>query len=125
MADGSNAAKQRRWRAAHPEQALEMGRKWRAAHPLFRTWAGIIQRCTNPKHTAFANYGGRGITVCPEWRTFAPFEAWILAHLGPRPDGMTLDRIDNDGHYEPGNMRWATRSQQQRNKRPSPQGGAR
>lgn len=79
-------------------------------------WAAIIQRCTNPKHPAWCNYGGRGITICAEWRhDFAAF----LAHVGLRPsDQHSIDRIDNNRGYEPGNVRWATRSVQQSNIRP-------
>jgi len=80
----------------------------------YRSWASMIQRCTNPKATGFRYYGGRGITVCESWNSFANF----LADMGDRPIGKTLDRMDNDGNYEPGNCRWATRLQQNRNQRP-------
>lgn len=84
--------------------------------PEFRTWQGLIQRCTNPNARAWANYGGRGIRVCDAW--LKSFEAF-LADVGTRPDSsLTLDRIDNDGHYEPGNVRWATKLEQTRNRRP-------
>jgi len=86
-------------------------------HPLYGTWWGMIARCENPDHQAFKNYGGRGITVCPEWHDVAAFIAWIEANIGPRPAGMTLDRADNDRPYEPGNVRWATLSEQRRNRR--------
>lgn len=78
-------------------------------------WRGMLDRCNNEKSTSYVNYGGRGIRVCPEWE--ASYEAF-LASVGPRPSpSHTLDRIDNDGNYEPGNVRWATPSQQARNKR--------
>lgn len=84
--------------------------------PTHNTWVNMIQRCTNPNHTFFAEYGGRGISVCARWRdSFAAF----LADMGERPEGTTLDRIDNNGHYEPQNCRWATPTTQVRNSRRS------
>lgn len=79
--------------------------------PEYRAWAGAIERCKRHE-----NYAGRGITVCAEWRN--SFEAFY-AHVGPRPSpAHSLDRFpDNDGNYEPGNVRWATRTQQNRNRR--------
>lgn len=82
--------------------------------PEYNSWRAIVQRCTNPAHRSFARYGGRGVSMSPKWR--ASFEAF-LADVGPRPArGDTLDRIDNARGYEPGNVRWASQTEQQRNR---------
>lgn len=89
----------------------------RCASPEYKVWGGMIQRCHNPRSPAFPNYGGRGVRVCDEWRGRGGF-ARFFEHVGPRPSpDMTVDRIDNDRGYEPGNVRWATRLEQSINSR--------
>ncbi len=92
--------------ARHPQRA-----------PEYRTWRSIVTRCTNPKSTSWKYYGARGISLCEEWRN--SYEAF-LAHVGRKPaPRLSIDRIDNDGHYEPGNVRWATAKEQAANRRRS------
>lgn len=83
--------------------------------PEYVAWCAMIQRCEYPKHDRWHRYGGRGITICAEWRN--SYEAF-LAHVGRRPTpSHSIDRYPNpDGNYEPGNVRWATRSEQAKNK---------
>lgn len=87
----------------------------RNRHPLYGTWCSMITRCYNPRHKHYSYYGGRGIRVCRRWRH--SFENFV-ADMGPRPENTQLDRYPNkSGNYTPRNCRWATRSQQHRNRR--------
>jgi hypothetical protein len=84
--------------------------KW---SPTYMSWVGMIQRCSYPRHAKYSQYGGRGIVVCERWKLFDNF----LLDMGERPKGKSLDRIDPNKNYEPGNCKWSTKSEQMRNTR--------
>jgi len=99
-------------------KSVRHGYRRERAHPLYDAWHNMIQRCTNPSNPGYKRYGGRGIKVCDRWKDFTNF----LADVGERPSPeLSIDRYpDNDGNYEPGNVRWATTQQQRDNQRPAP-----
>lgn len=98
----------------HKERIKESARRHGMTDtPTYRTWAKMLDRCYNSNHKAHHYYGGRGITVCDEWRSFEGF----YRDMGDRPNGKTLDRIDNDGPYAPWNCEWRTMKEQSRNRR--------
>lgn len=88
-------------------------RQGAARRPEFVVWQHMLRRCTNPKNKDYKYYGARGISVCDRWKQFEHF----LSDMGSRPEGMSLDRIDVNGHYEASNCRWATATQQSQNRR--------
>lgn len=101
-----------------PGQAKRSKPKGNVKHGLrnsveYSTWVSMKQRCLNPNSENYSNYGGRGITVCEEWKdSFLAF----FNYVGPRPEGTSLDRIEVNGNYEPGNVRWATEEEQCNNR---------
>ena len=86
----------------------------KSAMPEYKVWTAMKQRCLNPKCKSFQNYGARGISICDQW--VVSFDAFFR-DMGARPKGASIDRIDVNGDYEPGNCRWATATQQSRNQR--------
>jgi hypothetical protein len=90
---------------------------------LYTTWKFVNARCCDTDCKDYQGYGGRGIDIHARWSErclfgFENFAEYVQSTLGPRPKGCTLDRINNDGHYEPGNLRWATAKEQSANRRP-------
>lgn len=100
------------------KRGAQLGSKNAATHgmsytPTWNSWAAMRDRCLKKSHMHYGRYGGAGITICERWDKFQNF----LADMGERPDGMSLDRIDSAGNYEPGNCRWATAKEQRANQK--------
>lgn len=104
-------------RKLSPEHVAAFTTHDRSQDPNYGRHSAMMARCYNSDNSAYEFYGARGITVCTEWHDVATFCDWIASNLGPCPSGHSIDRIDNDRGYEPGNVRWATRSQQAINRR--------
>lgn len=85
---------------------------------LYCCWVDMKQRCLNPKNTFYPRYGGRGIKICEAWMDFVPFMNWSLSN--GYNDTLTIDRINNDGNYEPSNCKWSTQKEQAQNKTHKP-----
>lgn len=88
-----------------------------SGNPVYHACHNAISRCHNPNNRGYRNYGAQGIQVAPQWRDVVEFTLGVLTEIGERPNGMTLDRIDNSRGYEPGNIRWLSMAEQLRNRR--------
>jgi hypothetical protein len=112
----------KRWKRTHADHVREEQRLWYAKNPLWHTWANMVQRCENPNHQHFKNYGARGIKVCGRWRFgehgLTGYQCFY-ADMGPKPSPQhSIDRVNNDLGYSKQNCRWATRKEQRANRRP-------
>lgn len=98
----------------NPQRAIKHGL---SKSPEYAIWSGMLTRCYNPSATHYADYGGRGIKVCKRWRGEQGFQHFY-ADMGPRPEGKSLDRKNNNGNYTPSNCKWSTQRTQALNRRP-------
>ena len=113
----------RRMRGGEPGGYQTPAANGMSGHPLYDIWKNILTRCEDPRNKRYPRYGGRGITVCDRWHDIRNFVADIEQEIGVKParcpecgGRYSLDRIDNDRGYEPGNVRWATATEQNLNK---------
>lgn len=115
MARGWSGERSIEWRLAQSERARKYPKETDSRSRLYHIWRAIKSRCSCKAHEAYPRYGGRGIAVCVAWQQYETFRQWALSS-GYRVD-LEIDRENNDGNYEPGNCRWVTKAEQQRNRR--------
>lgn len=110
----SRIKREMKFKKSSPRTQTDRAKFLETHRGTYSSWKSMISRCNNPNDRAYPTHGGRGIKVCERWKAFEEF----LADMGDRPPGLTLERLDNNGDYEPNNCKWATWSEQNRNKRP-------
>lgn len=105
------------WNRDHPPNLRHGANRKGKRTREYRVWAHMVERCTNPNYSRFKDWGGRGIKVHPPWLEFGNFFTYIVSTIGLCPPGKWIDRIDNDGNYEPGNVKWSTPKESSNNTR--------